>query len=192
MRLILTRHGETIENREGIIQGQLGGKLSELGTGQAKKLALRLSNEKIDVIYSSDLKRASDTAKEIIKYHPKVSVHYIKELRERDLGIFQGKKVSEIEWSEDAEGMEPHHSVSQRAKKILDKAYRLHHGKTVLFVAHGAFNTRLIEIIEGRTYSKEEFNKKLSEQTNTSVSIFEIREDKNHKVRLLNCVKHLK
>jgi len=191
MKLILTRHGETIENKNGIIQGQLSGSLSELGKLQAKKLAQRLKNEKIDAIYSSDLARAADTTKEIAKFHPNTPVHFVKELRERNLGMFQGKNVSEIEWSEDAEGMETHKSVRQRGKKILDKAYAEYPDKTVLFVAHGGFNTRLFEVIERKTYSKKEFDKKLSDQTNTNLSIFEIREDKNHKVHLLNCVKHL-
>ena len=67
MKLIIARHGETEENKKGILQGHLPGKLTELGIEQSKKLALRLKNEKIDAIYSSDLARASNTAKEIIK-----------------------------------------------------------------------------------------------------------------------------
>jgi broad specificity phosphatase PhoE len=38
MRLIITRHGETEENKEGIIQGYLPGKLSDIGNIHAKKL----------------------------------------------------------------------------------------------------------------------------------------------------------
>ena len=67
MKLILTRHGETVDNIKGILQGQNPGKLSENGIQQAKQLALRLKNENIDAIYSSDLARAADTAKEIYK-----------------------------------------------------------------------------------------------------------------------------
>src|SRR3989344_5231524 len=96
MRLILTRHGETIENKMGIIQGHLPGKLSKLGKEQAKKLAKRLKNEKIDFIYSSDLARAADTAKEIAKFHPIIPVEFVEDLRERYLGSFQGTKTNEI------------------------------------------------------------------------------------------------
>jgi probable phosphoglycerate mutase len=42
MKLILTRHGETEENKAGIIQGQGIGRLSDEGKNQAKKIALRL------------------------------------------------------------------------------------------------------------------------------------------------------
>ena len=45
MKLIITRHGETIENTEGIIQGHLHGTLSKLGKEQARKVAERLKKE---------------------------------------------------------------------------------------------------------------------------------------------------
>ena len=63
MRLLITRHGETEENVNGVIQGHLPGKLSKLGLEQIKKIANRLKDEKIDYIYSSDLDRSSETAK---------------------------------------------------------------------------------------------------------------------------------
>jgi len=56
-RLIFVRHGETEENKAKIVQGQKHGKLSEEGLEQAKKVAERLKDEKIDFIYSSDLDR---------------------------------------------------------------------------------------------------------------------------------------
>ena len=96
MILIITRHGETIENKQGIMQGHLPGTLSEHGIEQAKKLAERLKEEKIDFIYSSDLARAADTAKEIAKFHPNISINFTKELRERNLGELQGRKASEF------------------------------------------------------------------------------------------------
>jgi broad specificity phosphatase PhoE len=70
MRLILTRHGETEENKLGIVQGHMQGTLSKEGIHQAEKLAERLRKEKIDAIFSSDLKRAVDTSKIILSYHP--------------------------------------------------------------------------------------------------------------------------
>ena len=48
MRLIVTRHGETVDNINGIIQGHTQGKLTENGKEQAKKLGERLKNEKIE------------------------------------------------------------------------------------------------------------------------------------------------
>lgn len=50
IELILSRHGETEENKLHIMQGQLPGHLSELGKQQAKALAETLDKEELDVI----------------------------------------------------------------------------------------------------------------------------------------------
>ena len=69
--------------------GHNPGKLSSLGIEQARKLAERLKDEKIDVIFSSDLARAADTAKEIAKFHPNIPLELTKDIRERFLGEIQ-------------------------------------------------------------------------------------------------------
>jgi len=63
MRLILIRHGETIENKKRIVQGHTHGTLSKNGIKQTRLVAKRLSDLKIDVIFTSDLRRAINTAK---------------------------------------------------------------------------------------------------------------------------------
>ncbi len=83
MRLIITRHGETVENTKGIMQEHLPGKLTEKGISQAKEIGNKLRNQKIDLFFSSDLKRAKDTIKEIYKYHLKKPLIYTEELREK-------------------------------------------------------------------------------------------------------------
>ena len=88
MRLIIVRHGQTDYNVKRIAQGQLNNPLNETGMEQARKVAKRLKDEKIDVVYCSDLKRTRMTAEEIMKHHPDVPVHYVKEIREMDMGIF--------------------------------------------------------------------------------------------------------
>ena len=118
MRLIITRHGETEENQAGILQGHLPGKLSVLGIEQARKVALRLKDEKIDLIFSSDLARASDTAKEIAKFHPNVPVKFVKDLRERNYGEFQGKKESTF----DSDGKN-HNSLQWKKVETLEDLY---------------------------------------------------------------------
>ena len=60
--ILLVRHGETEWNRTGIQQGHLHGELSELGIRQAELVAGYLKEESVDLVYSSDLKRAFHTA----------------------------------------------------------------------------------------------------------------------------------
>ena len=55
MELILSRHGETLENQQHILQGQLPGTLSPLGIAQAERLAEMLQEETINNIVSSDI-----------------------------------------------------------------------------------------------------------------------------------------
>ena len=89
MKIILTRHGRTVENDAGILQGHLPGTLNELGKSQAAKVAERLSSERIDRAYSSDLARAADTARAIMAFHPEAELRFTEELRESSLGDWQ-------------------------------------------------------------------------------------------------------
>lgn len=187
MKLILTRHGETIENKLGITQGHLPGRLSKLGKEQAQKLALRLKDEKIDAIYSSDLARAADTTEMIARYHKGVPVYFVRELRERDHGLLTGKKKDKMPQGVDYK-QEPLQDMQKRAKHVLDQAYAKHHNSTVLFVAHGAINNVMMTIILNKP---AEYAWEIPSQYNTAVNIFEIREDGKHKIHLLNCKKHL-
>ncbi len=195
VKLIITRHGETEENRAGIIQGHLPGRLSKTGIEQARKVALRLKNEKIDFIYSSDLARASDTAKEIAKFHPGVPVEFVKDLRERFLGDWQGESKEELGFAKNMsvtalspKNGETFEEVFNRASSFLHKVLAKHRDDTVLFVGHNGINKAMIAVITGK--APEEM-KSIENQHNTSINMFEIDEDKNHKVLCFNCRKHL-
>lgn len=187
MKLIITRHGETEENKLGMLQGHLPGKLTKEGIEQAKKLALRLKNEKIDAIYSSDLARASDTAKEIAKFHPDAKLFFAQELREKDQGSLTGKLMKDIDWSKPRD-TEKSESMTKRAKIIFEKAYKKYKEQTAVFVSHGGLINVLTSLITNKSL---EDIKKMNSPKNTAVSIFEIKEDKNHEIIVLNCDKHL-
>lgn len=196
MKLIITRHGETEENVKGIMQGHLPGKLTEKGISQAKKLALRLKDEKIDYIYSSDLARASDTAKEISKFHEGVPIEFVGALRERDIGEFTGVNKSALNLSPEDYGVGNLHSKSgetieglaERAKSFLSMVLDKHKDGFVLFVAHNAINKSIIGAIMGKNV--EEI-KSLENAKNTSVSIFEIEALGKYQTILFNDCRHL-
>ena len=93
--LIIVRHGQTQWNLEGRIQGTLDIELHPIGIQQAEALAARLAKEAFNAIYSSDLKRAYQTAERIArKTNHTIITH--KGLRERNFGILQGLTASEI------------------------------------------------------------------------------------------------
>jgi len=95
MQLILIRHGETLWNKEGRIQGTSDIELSEAGIEQARHLALSLKGEPISTIHTSPLKRAMKTAEIINEYHRKdIKTH--SDLMEMDQGDFEGYSFKEL------------------------------------------------------------------------------------------------
>ena len=98
MKLIIIRHGETVENKAGITHGHTHGKLNELGIKQVSKLADYLKTEKVDLVYCSDLGRCKESLASLLKFI-KVRPEYTKLLRERGRGVFDGGSLdSYIKW----------------------------------------------------------------------------------------------
>jgi 2,3-bisphosphoglycerate-dependent phosphoglycerate mutase len=94
--LFAIRHGETEWNSEGRFQGHLDSRLNPEGLAQARALGARLAKERFDLLLSSDLGRALETASAIamstgheIVIEPR--------LRERNMGVFQGLTPAETE-----------------------------------------------------------------------------------------------
>jgi broad specificity phosphatase PhoE len=83
--LLVARHGETDWNREGRWQGWADPALNETGRAQARHLAGELRDTAFDAVYSSDLRRAFETA-EILAAPHKVPVVADPGLREIDVG----------------------------------------------------------------------------------------------------------
>lgn len=95
MKIFAVRHGETEWNLDGREIGHLDSPLTARGLLQAAALARRLSNLRVDAVYSSDLGRALRTA-EIIATACGVVLHVDRGLRERNMGIFQGLTLKEM------------------------------------------------------------------------------------------------
>ncbi len=193
MKLIITRHGQTTDNHNKIIQGQMHGELSEHGKRQAKKLAKRLSQFNIDVIYSSDLKRSADTAK-IIQEHVSSKIIYTKALREIYMGDFEGEKRpwNTIEEMKDfitnnrmkGESLD---ELYERAKNFYQYLIKQHPKGVILLVGHTAINQAIINAINDESIHGI-FNQ--THQKNTAVNIFQI-SGGGYKTLELNCTKHL-
>jgi len=82
-RVYIVRHAETEENKQKIIQGHLDTILNSEGERQADLVAKALRDIPFDVAYSSNLKRATDTAKRILVHHSGVEVQTHIAIRER-------------------------------------------------------------------------------------------------------------
>jgi probable phosphoglycerate mutase len=151
-RFCLVRHGETDWNVAGRLQGHTDIDLNKRGITQAAQMAsaLKAINLKFDVLYTSDLMRAANTANAIEKVF---DIKAIAEpsLRERHLGILQGVTTSEAPlrdpelWkshlSRDIhQDLQSGESIAQFAARIhaaLEQIRQKHIGKTILLVSHG-------------------------------------------------------
>lgn len=138
MRLYLIRHGQTVANQKGILQGQLDYPLSVKGKAEAEALGKWLSKERINHIYSSDLERAYETAEEINKYH-QLHIKMMTNLREWRFGLFEGltrKQIKEkfpqyadLDWvTEGVEGVEQVEEMRERVQMVLKEIHH-HHGQ---------------------------------------------------------------
>jgi broad specificity phosphatase PhoE len=90
VRIFLARHGETEWNRVGRWQGATDIPLSAVGREQARQLAERLRDRGIAEIHTSNLVRASETARIVASVLGVPSVNVDERLRERGFGCFEG------------------------------------------------------------------------------------------------------
>ena len=198
MRLYIIRHGETLWNKKDLIQGHADTDLSGIGKQQAKKLAERLVKHNIDKIYCSDLKRCKQTISPFLKLKKDIPVKYVKELRERNFGEFEGKPSEKMrEWIR-KEGNNDYYTkipqgesfmdVRNRLSKFFKKLFKKEKGKNVLLVMHGGSKRALITNLLKRDLKKS--NKKFK-IPNTALSIINIKDDGNHRARLMNSIRHL-
>ena len=149
-RLLLVRHGITEFNSARKFLGYSDIKLSATGYRQVERLRDRLVDDKIDAVYSSDLRRALVTA-EVISSGHKVDIVICPELREVNYGNVEGLTFEEISrlYPEVAEsltnfnlrlnfpGGEGFEGFIERTSKFLDKLKRHTPSQTILIVSHG-------------------------------------------------------
>lgn len=189
MILILTRHGETVENSMKLIQGQSEGHLSEKGLHQAERLAKRLEGEKIDFIYSSDQERARITAEIVARFHPGLKIELDTRLRERNFGKLEGASYDiNFDWNNLPDFVETYDHICERVIDFLADIYKKHKDETVLVVTHGGVIRSFYAVINGMPFPDA---KSVKTPKNTSVYVFEICESGIHKTHLENCIRHL-
>ncbi len=149
-RLCLVRHGETDWNAQCRIQGNTDIDLNDLGRQQAELAGRALAKTGFQALYSSDLKRAWNTAV-IIGRHLGLEPQPLPQLRERDYGFFEGMTYSDARrlHPEDFaryERRDPQYdfgtgenleTLLARVSKALLQILAEHPGETVAVVVHG-------------------------------------------------------
>ena len=95
MRLLITRHGQTLWNLERRYQGQSDSELTDEGVRQARLLGRRLADERVDAVYASDLRRAWRTAELAIGGRG-LAVARDPAWREKGYGAWEGLTRAEV------------------------------------------------------------------------------------------------
>ena len=161
-RLCIVRHGETAWNAEHRVQGQLDVPLNAIGLAQASAAAKVLARESFDVIYSSDLQRARQTAEPAAGALGR-KVLLERDLRERHYGIFERMTYAEVKVAHAAEyarfaardpefdfvSGESLNAFSRRSLAVLTKIAQAHAGQQVLVFTHGGVLDELYRHING-------------------------------------------
>jgi 2,3-bisphosphoglycerate-dependent phosphoglycerate mutase len=193
MELWLIRHGETLWNREQRAQGQLDVPLSPLGLAQAEKLAARLQHLKFDVLISSDLSRAYQTA-EIVASKLELPIRADVAWREIHMGVGQGLTYPELflnrtvrPMTEPWEGGESKRDVMNRVTIALEKLFVEFAGSRVAVFSHGGAIRGAIHVLLNDLDQYLD----LGERGNTSISKLEVKAGNKGRLLVYNDTAHL-
>lgn len=182
MKLYLTRHGETEWNVEKRLQGWRDSPLTKNGIKRAHLFKKLVADVEFDRIYSSDQKRAVNTAK-IIKNNRDIQILELQELRELGLGNWEGRTLTDIKEEEpklfDIYVNSPllynpssGETISELFKRVgfaLEDIERKG-GKNVLVVSHGDTIRAMIVILKNLGI---DYYKKIPVYPGVSLNIFE-------------------
>jgi ribonuclease H / adenosylcobalamin/alpha-ribazole phosphatase len=144
-KLVLVRHGQTVQNVAGIAQGWNDSELSDAGRDQVLRLAERLAHVKATALYSSPLGRAMSTAQAIADTTG-LPIVTLDDLREMNYGGWEGRSFLDVRredeetyqrWIADEEcqcpGGESHNDVRRR----LERAFAAIETSRPIVVTHG-------------------------------------------------------
>lgn len=164
MEIYIVRHGETPWNKAKRLQGNVDIELNDYGRELAIKTGEGLKETRIDIIYSSPLKRAYETA-ELIRGNRDIEIIKDDRIREISFGHFEGSNFSELIRDEnltfkyffkkpecyipadDAETFE--HLIARAGDFMQDKIEPLESScERVMIVAHGAINKAIMSYIK--------------------------------------------
>ncbi|HUR61860.1 MAG TPA: histidine phosphatase family protein [Candidatus Thermoplasmatota archaeon] len=207
-RIFLLRHGQTVANRDRILQGpRIDAELSDLGRRQADSLGMAFSGLPLEALYCSPLTRARETAAAIAQRHQRgglkrsgLAVQVAPEIYEMDYGTLAGRTYDEISsemeqvldaWKmgfvdQSFPGGESPVLAQVRLRPFAHRIRTEAQEADVAVVAHGRINRILIATLTGAGLTRlEEFP-----QSNASITELAVTPEAVDIVRL-NDVAHL-
>lgn len=150
--ICLVRHGETPWNIEGRLQGQEDVEMNETGRLQAKAIADYLKREKWDIVVSSPLQRAKESAQIISDELGLGRVNIVSDLKERSYGSAAGMLPDErrLKFPDGIPDQEAFDDLRERAFDAINSIAEFYYGDKVIVVSHGGLiNSILYTISDG-------------------------------------------
>lgn len=153
--IYLTRHGATSYNDQDLVQGWLDNLLSPRGRAEAKMVAERFKDIKLDIIFHTPLTRTRETAEIINQYHG-VALQCIDSFIEMDLGDWEGQHFEtavrgipniDQEWATNPDMQVPggesftqmYHRIKPGCEQVLCSPHQ-----DILIVAHAMVNRAIL------------------------------------------------
>lgn len=201
--LYLVRHGQSAGNAEGRFGGHGTTPLSDLGRKQAQLTAKALAKERVQVVYSSDLQRAVESAEPLAKLL-KLEVNTSDAFRERHVGVLEGLTFDESKAQHPNDyyalvnrnvdhvisGGESYRHLLRRITSKLHTILRDHRGQRIAIYTHtGAICYMTLHLI-GAIHRGTRSTPWLV-TSNCGINRFEIRGRRNVRVLALNDTRHL-
>lgn len=159
VKIIYFVHGTTTDNIEHKATGWNSGILSEKGIEQSIELKKKINLNEIDLVISSDLKRAMDSAEYTFKDLKEIL--HDKRIRECNYGDLNGADSSLVKYEEHIINPFPNgeslKDVEKRIRNFIEFLKGNYQGKTIGIVAHRAPQLALEVITKGISW--EEANK---------------------------------
>lgn len=167
--ILIARHGQNVDNANGILNGHRDLPLTELGRQQARNLATGIVEQgiEVDAVYSSPLSRALETA-HIVCRVAGVTIEpvVIPEMIERDFGVMTGESIHRvvelcspnilytdtITYMLSPEGAETFPRLLERGKRVLEIVREKQSSGNALLICHGDLGKMVYAAATGREW----------------------------------------
>lgn len=166
--IVMIRHGQDWDNERGILNGQRDQELTEYGKVQIASAAVQLLSYQFDLIITSPLKRARESAEILTENLGYGDPIIFPDLVERDFGILTEKLLTDIpryaskivsvdgvEYFLEVDGAEDFPTLFARASRVLKKLQKSYPSKSILIVTHGDMAKMLRAAYQQRSWLQE-------------------------------------
>ena len=156
VRITYFVHGTTTDNERGLMTGQQDGELSARGLREAEELGRRVAAERFDAFFSSDLKRAVDSAE--LGFGNTYRIIHDERLRECDYGDLTGASAASVDDAAYIRKPFPYGEscldVEKRMKDFLSFLKKKYDGKHIAVMSHRFPQLALDVLLKGKTWEE--------------------------------------